>query len=283
MELTHTFVRRIYRVTALHAFAAIVFYLFFQVNKRGPFRDINPFGSDPYDAVGSFAVQIALLIGVLTFARALRLRDDPDQAPRTRFILRGNALVLVAIVITLAADVIAMDLSPLPLSYWSGVIVVELGVMALFTLICIIALVVVSRRQPLPAPPGDLTPADAIDDLWTLVRVPVMRAGASLPAVVSAWVQKADSDWLFGRLPWVNPRSHPWRFAAALGLLAGLGLALAQRLEGPAPSLQVGLLVAAIFIAGELTATVVGFAIAGGYLGLRPSLTRGRSESWTRC
>jgi hypothetical protein len=49
-------IQRIHRVTALIAFAAVVFYLFFQINKGGPFRDVNPFGQDPYDAVGSFAI-----------------------------------------------------------------------------------------------------------------------------------------------------------------------------------------------------------------------------------
>ena len=57
--------RRIHAVAALIFGAAVVFYLFFQVNKGGPFRDINPFGNDPYDAVGSFAFQIALLVGFL--------------------------------------------------------------------------------------------------------------------------------------------------------------------------------------------------------------------------
>jgi len=45
-------IRRVHCVTALIASAAVAFYLFFQINKGGPFRDINPFGQDPYDAVG---------------------------------------------------------------------------------------------------------------------------------------------------------------------------------------------------------------------------------------
>ena len=68
-------IQRVHRVTALITLAALIFYLFFQINKGKPFRDINPFGEDPYDAVGSLAVQGALLIGILTYARALRLRE----------------------------------------------------------------------------------------------------------------------------------------------------------------------------------------------------------------
>lgn len=76
----------IYRVTALITFAAIVFYFFFEINKGGPFRDINPFGEDPYDAVGSFAFQVGLLVGILTYARALGLRGTPAHAIKTRLI-----------------------------------------------------------------------------------------------------------------------------------------------------------------------------------------------------
>ena len=80
--------QRIHHVTALISFAAIVFYLFFQINKGGPFRDINPFAEDPYDAIGSFAIQGALLIGFLTYARALRFWEDPAQAIKLRLNLR---------------------------------------------------------------------------------------------------------------------------------------------------------------------------------------------------
>ena len=62
---------RIHRATAFISALGIVFWLFFQVNKNGPFRDINPFAVDLYDAVGSFAVQGALLLGVLNSGRWL--------------------------------------------------------------------------------------------------------------------------------------------------------------------------------------------------------------------
>jgi hypothetical protein len=53
-----------------------------------------------------------------------------------------------------------------------------------------------------------------------------------------------------------------------------MGLTLAQLQEGLPPSLKIGLLVAGIFISAEFVATLVGFAILGGYLGLRPSFNR---------
>ena len=56
-------------MTALILFTAILFFLFFQVNKRDPFVMGNPTANDPYDAVGSIAIQVALLIGILSYAR----------------------------------------------------------------------------------------------------------------------------------------------------------------------------------------------------------------------
>ncbi len=268
--MTQRTIQRIHRVTALIAFAAIVFYLFFQINKSGPFRDINPFGVDPYDAVGSFALQGALLIGLLTYARALRLRDAPTQATKTRLILRGNRLVLLAILVTLIADAIAEIAGRSPPSYWGNVLRVELALMFLLAVLCAMALrAVFSSIQTVP-PPRDLTPADGIDDLWTLVRVPVAKASAILPHAFAEWIQRFNSDWLFARVPWLDPRPHPWRFAGMLGLLVGVGLALAQLQEGLPPSLKTGVLVAGIFISAELGATLLGFALFGGYLGLRP-------------
>lgn len=265
---------RVHRVTALITSAAIVFCLFFQINKGGPFREINPFGQDPYDAVGSFAIQAALLVGILTYARALRLRHDPAQAPKLRLIVRGNVLVLFVILMTLAADATAEIFSPLAPSFWGNVLIAELALMYCITLASAIALARVCRRIEPAALPGHLTPADGIDDLWTLARVPVTKAHDILPKALVDKVMLVSSDWLFARAPWLDPRRHPWRFACALGLLVGVALVAAQLQEGLPPSLKTGLLVTGIFIGAEMTATLVGFALLGGYLGLRPSLRR---------
>jgi hypothetical protein len=268
-------IQRVHRVTALVVCAAFAFYLFFQINKGGPFRDVNPFGQDPYDAVGSLAIQVALLIGVLTYARALRLHDDPSQAGRSRLILRGNVLVVSAILITLIADAIAELVRRFPPSYWGNVLLVELALMFVLTLACIIALTAVFTRIRTPTPPRDLTPADGIDDLWALVRIPVTKVSVFLPHALVEWIKRFNSDRLFARIQWLSPRTHPWRFACALGLLVGVGLVLAQLQEGLPPSLQIGLLLTGIFVSGELAATLAGFALFGGYLGLRPSFSKG--------
>jgi hypothetical protein len=265
--------KSIHRITALILLAAILFFLFFQVNKRSPFVESNPFANDPYDAVGSIAIQVAFLISLLSYARVLRLRDDPAQV-KERLILHGDILVLVAIFITLCSDAIAEFVQPLPPTVWRNILIIELGSMFLLTSICILALWAVFRGLPTAPPLTNLTPADAIDDLWSLVRVPIVKAGAIFRPAMVAWVKRFNSDRLFARLQWLNPRIHAWRFTTAIGLLIGILLILAQLQEGLPPSLGIGLLVMGIFISVEFVATLAGFALFGGYLGLRPTFKK---------
>ncbi len=265
--------KRIHRVTALILATAFIFYLFFQVNKRSPFVEANPFANDPYDAVGSIAFQVALLISLLSYARVLRMRDDKLQS-KERLILHGNILVLAAIFITLISDTVAEFVRRLPPSVWVSVLRLELGLMFILTIVCGLALWAVFRGIPMAISPPNLTPADAIDDLWSLVRVPVVIAKSVFPPAMVEWVKRFSSDLLFAHVPWVNPRLHPWRFTAGVGLLVGVLLVIAQLQEGPPPSLAIGLLLAGIFISVELVATLLGFAIFGGYLGLRPALLK---------
>ncbi len=262
----------IHRLTAFVLLTAILFYLFFQVNKRSPFVEANPFAEDPYDAVGSIAIQVALLVGLLSYARVLHCRWDAAQAPKARLILRGDLLVLLSITFTLVTDAIAVLLRPLPPSTWGVVLRLELGAMILLSLACGVGLWLVSRRIPTPAPPTDLTPADAIDELWSLLRVPVEKARPILPVPIVRWVAGFSSDRLFARLPWLDPCRHAWRFTALAGLLVGVLLTLATLQEGLPPNPGAGVLVASIFISVELAAALAGLALFGGYLGLRPNL-----------
>jgi hypothetical protein len=267
-------IKRIHRVSALVLLTAILFYLFFQVNKGSPWVEVNPFANDPYDAVGSIAFQVVLLISILSYARVIRWRNDPAQATKARLILHGNMLVLAAIFATLCADLIAVFVQPIAISYWGNILRIELGVMFILTLTCGLVLWVIFRGLKTEPPASNLTPADAIDDLWSLVRVPVVKGGAFFPPAMVEWVNHMNSDRLFVRLQWLDPRRHPWRFTGIVGLMIGVVLILAQLQEGFPPSLAVGLLVAGIFITVEFIAILAGFAIFGGYLGLRPAFNQ---------
>ena len=109
-------VQRLHRVTTFVLLLVGVFGVFFQVNKAGPFRNLNPFAQDPYDAIGSFGVQAALVGGVLSIARSVRMRNDPSQSRKVRLVLRGDVIVLAAVGIPLLADATAELTHPLPRS-----------------------------------------------------------------------------------------------------------------------------------------------------------------------
>jgi hypothetical protein len=203
----------------------------------------------------------------------IRWRADATQ-DKSRLVMHGNILVLAVILLTLLSDAIAVFRVPVPASEWASLLRIELGLMFLLTLICCLALWGVYRYLPTTSPSVTLTPADAIDDLWSLVRVPVVRWGKALPPTLVGWVDRFNSDHLFTNLPWVNPRQHPWRFTLAVGFLVGVLLVLAQLQEGLPTSLAIGFLVMTIFISVELVAALVGFAVFGGYLGLRPGLIK---------
>jgi hypothetical protein len=265
-------VKSIHRVTALILLSAVLFTVFVQVNKGAAFVDANPFANDPYDAIGSFATQIAMLVGFLSYARVLRWRENASQKGKARLILHGDILVLASMLITLCSDAIAEIIVPVPDSEWVILIRLELVFLFLLTILCGVSLWLVFHSLQTPSPPTNLTPADAIDDLWSLVRIPALKSHKHLPPRWVDWIAHINSDRLFKRAALIDPRHHPWRFTSLVALLLGFFLMLAQFKEGLPPSLQIGLLTAAIFIAIEFSAILLGFAILGGYIGLRPAI-----------
>jgi hypothetical protein len=89
---------------------AVLFYAFFDLSKHvNSVAEVNPFAEDPYDAVGSFAVQLALFLAFLTGLRTFR--PYPHAIPIAEYqvlIARGRLLGASAIVLTLAGDIVAM-------------------------------------------------------------------------------------------------------------------------------------------------------------------------------
>jgi hypothetical protein len=99
---------------------AVLFYLFFDVTKHQPaLSQVNAFADDPYDAVGSFGVQLALFTALLSLVRAFR----PYQAGKASdsqvlLLLRGEYFSCLAVAVTLVADIVAMIRHP---AVWIGV------------------------------------------------------------------------------------------------------------------------------------------------------------------
>jgi hypothetical protein len=109
--------RDVKTATLITGVLAVLFVIFFNTSKHDPaLAQANVFIDDPYDAVGSFGVQLVLLAALLSLVRILRpypradtLAYLPGPTPSNLLlILRGDAVALLSIAITLAADGVAM-------------------------------------------------------------------------------------------------------------------------------------------------------------------------------
>ncbi len=99
------------RVAALASLIAAAAFsaFFFAVKHEVWLARVAPFVNDPYDAVGSFALQLAGLAGALSVLRAIR---DPGSAAgrdvRAVQVLRSATVALLAIFVALLADLVGM-------------------------------------------------------------------------------------------------------------------------------------------------------------------------------
>ncbi len=270
---------------SLTVVASLIFWAFFQISKSPNFAAVNPFAEDPVDAIGSIGVQLAFAVGVLTLARAAHLSRAPSVPTyKARLILRGNTIALLAIGVTLAADMLMELQHPTwKASIWGRLLIAGLGLVALFA--CAAGLMTAAAARHVsawrvwewssPDEAGSLS--EALNDLWILVRLILAGFSHYLPWLSRPvqWIESLGNR-LFERLlnwPWIGPRSHPWRFCACVGLLVGIGLALAHDLEeGSSLNLALNVLISTIFIGVELAAVLIGYLVLGGFLGLRPPL-----------
>jgi hypothetical protein len=107
-ELTPYF-RQVKFATLTICLLALLFLMFFNVTKHYPaLVDINPFIEDPYDAVGSFGIQLAMLSALVSFVRIFRPYPQGITSRNLLLILHGDAVSLVSVAVTLTADIIAM-------------------------------------------------------------------------------------------------------------------------------------------------------------------------------
>ena len=93
---------------------SIAFCLFFEASKHQPLlSNGNPFAEDPYDAVGSFAIQYAVFISALSLLRAFRPYPAPGASvSQHKLIAAGQVTGFAAIAVTLFTDLIALIRHP---------------------------------------------------------------------------------------------------------------------------------------------------------------------------
>ncbi len=266
------------------AWLAVVFVLFFQASKQVPaLARSNPFSVDPYDAIGSVAIQVALVVAGLTWVRAARywgLSSVPLR--QLRFMLRGLAVVVLSIALTLAGDASAILVSRFSGNPDGSPPLIE-ALAALAVLTGITAWMVgrfaarYSRTAETSAGPTQGSNDDFFDDLRALAYRAMEWILRYFPRALQVLLRL---DPLLNWRPVatlrrvLDIRRYPWRFCTVVMIIAGAGLILVQGIsEGPPANLARALEASAILFSGEVFSGVIGFAILGRYLGLyRPEL-----------
>ncbi|HUZ04273.1 MAG TPA: hypothetical protein VMU62_02860 [Acidobacteriaceae bacterium] len=274
---------------------SILFYLFFDTSKHYPaFSSVNPFAEDPYDAVGSFGIQAALLLALLSCMRAFGpSRASSVSENRKAFLARTQMMAILAIGITLAGDTIAMLRHP---SLWTGpdsghrlaVLLVGIGVLSA-VVGCL--LYRFTRGITLPVVPNTWNRAAIISIACALILalypetlrhglfgalftvivgmallfIPMRELGIALVPYRTEAGQH-DARWL----RWFYSRRYLWSLVVIAGILTGLFFALAELRENsgwPHLSRHV-LFVALIYASLETVGVLMGCVLLRKPLGL---------------
>ncbi|MGI8862985.1 MAG: HAAS signaling domain-containing protein [Solirubrobacteraceae bacterium] len=240
-----------------------------------------------------FAVQIALTCAALSFTRCVRHRDDRTvTAGKLRWILRGDAVALGVILVSLGAELIAVAAHADWAARWPTSAVVGTAAAGVLALLALGQLISGDARLRRLAGFGEERDErdELADDLVVLAgqartwaRWHPQLAG---PVGVFEKVEAAARAMhVPPELPrGLNLRTHPWRVGALVALAAGICAGLGHGLSEGAPPLSKlpGALEAFGAIAGlEALAVIACFALLGPFLGIRRP-TRERHLSATQ-
>ena len=272
---------------------AALFYWSFMVAKHDPaLRDIIPFGEDPYDAVGSFGVTVGMLVALLSLVRAFRpYREHPPSTAQRVYLVRSQMAVVLAVLITLAADLVAMGRNP---SMWIGAasrdwLIALLGGTAVVTVA--VQLLILASQEKLPEGGMQRWATAAIATLMAILVLAlypeqlINRTATHLLTVVAGDMvlfapmrpllnalvpYKADQ----GRIQTTPARSRfstaaRWGIVLVVGGLIGAVAFLGEMSEGGgAPPMGRLVFVASVFVSLGLAGLLIAYAFLGKPLGL---------------
>jgi hypothetical protein len=267
----HNVVKEAHLLAIFTTITSLVFWAFFAWSKTQQFAGVNPFAIDPYDAIGSFAFQIAVALSILSLARSFQQRNNTNSLQRLPFILRGIGVALSVTVITILGDcmAVAKQYAMVTSSIFGLYLLIGLGVVALFTLIDGLLFIKGLKHAHSLHETGTVSSSlgEVLQDVYVMVLSPLAKI---FPNVEHAgqWLKKKVKAF-----EWISPYTHPWRFVLCVGIVLGSLISVAEFLkEGPPSHIQVAFLVMAIFIIGEVGATLLSFLMFGAFLGLRRPL-----------
>ena len=269
---------------------AMLSWCAFMFAKHDPaLRPVIPFGVDPYDAVGSFAVLGGALLAALSVLRAFRPRRAMVSTAAQLYLLRSEAAIVLTVYAMLASDVIAMARHP---SAWLGAaagnelvaLIVAMAVLASSALL-LIKRSVRDTRAPAPLswrkavlvasactlalcfyPEGLVS--TLFPHLLTIVFGDVVLfapIGFLLPAMFPGGRSAVSGD---------TPDQRPVRWARwGVALLVGIGLGLVifagEMIEGGPPAGRL-LLVGSVYLGLTAAAALVACAFLAKPIGLMP-------------
>ncbi len=99
------------KLTSISVFLlSLLFTAFFFISKQGHiFSSFNPFAEDPFDAVGSFGIQLSLFAALLCILRSFRPYEEGEPPANQKVLLfRGLIISVLSASVTLYTDLIAM-------------------------------------------------------------------------------------------------------------------------------------------------------------------------------
>lgn len=274
---------------------ALAFFAFFDVTKHDPLlAAINPFADDPYDAIGSFAVQAGIFLGLLSLLRAFRpfQAGAPSEEQRL-FLLRAELAAVLAVVITLVGDGVALARHT---SLWLGSAAgVRLCALIGGLLLCAVAtglLVYRAARNaggPARARPWRRAALVSLAAVVALALYPEsirqITAGALFTVVVGAvllfaplwavlaallpdgaaasmWEQQTASGWL-------ARHTFQWALVGCTGLFLGALLFVAEATqEGVTHDVSKRVFVLLVYVGLETIGVMIGFGFLRSPLGL---------------
>ncbi len=272
---------------------------FFAAKHRVGLARIAPFAEDPYDAVGSFGIQFAVVASLISLLRGVRRYGGAGvPAPQAALVLRGGIAALLSVFVTFQADAVALfrhpnvwARSPIGSTLTLGIVIVALatllgalllglahgriapeskaswprGVAVTAAVILVLVLYPEHWRQAglagalgsaflgtallfvevwaltgALAPPGPAPTEDLVDDLGA-----VLGRGNAVPRGITRWL-----------------RAGPWRPAAIVAVVGGIGLAASQAIgEGLPSGAGRAVLVLGVFTGLEAAGIILGYAL----------------------
>jgi hypothetical protein len=262
-------------------------------------RSIIPFGDDPYDAVGSFAAIVAMLAALLSLVRAFRpYRNQAPTNAQCVYLMRSQETVVLAVLLTLLSDVIAMVRHP---SLWatgtSGRLLIMLLVGVAVIALAVQLIIRHSRLQAMNIRSSGWGGAVFTPLLATFVlavypeRLIHYTAAHLLTVVIGAFIlfasmrvllislvpsvrEEAGTGKKLQRTEVIRP-SPQWGVVTVVGAMIGVFAFLGEMSEAGSliPSTRL-LFVAFVFIGLGVAGVLIAYAFLGSPLGLGSSILR---------